>query len=153
MFGLFGNKEIKTCAKDVVEITKIVHQIMSKLPNKKIDKNHITKQLGSHRIGVIDDHYGRGEISIPTSHRNLSATIRSDYEDDNKDFRKFQYLMIGIMEFGGFSIEFKHDTKPVVGIMDLSKRPGGEYGMPVGKLARKLQKEVIKMTGYEEQDI
>ena len=153
MLGLFGNKEIKNCAKDVVEITKIVHQIMTNLPKKKIDRNYITKQLGSHRIGVIDDHYGRGEISIPTSHRNLSATIRSDYEDTNKDFRKFQYLMIGIMEFGGFSIEFKHDKNPVVGILDLSKGPGGEYGMPVGKLARKLQKEVIKITGYQQQDI
>ena len=78
MFGLFGNKEIKTCAKDVVEITKIVHQIMSKLPNKKIDKNHITKQLGSHRIGVIDDHYGRGEISIPTSLAATSINSRTE---------------------------------------------------------------------------
>ena len=101
MFGLFKNKEIEKLAKEIVGITKEVWNILDQLKKrKKFYQEDISKELAKFRIGIIQDEFFEHKIDLTYSgaHRWITPSIEAE---DRKTWSKFNYRIIGIMDYGG----------------------------------------------------
>lgn len=146
MFGLFKNKEIEKLAKEIVSITKEVWNILDQLKKKKknFTKEDIIKELAKFRIGIIQhdvfDHII--DLTYSGAHRWITPSIEAE---DRKTWSKFNYRIIGIMDYGGFSLNFDHNNMEVEAFF-----LDNQYSR-AGPKAKKLHDEVIKISGYKEQ--
>jgi hypothetical protein len=146
MFGLFKNKEIEKLAKENVGLTKTVWNILDGLQKnkKKFSKEDIAKELAKFRIGIIQhdvfDHVI--DLTYSGSHRWITPSIEAE---DRKTWSKFNFRIIGIMDYGGFSLNFDYNNMEVEAFF-----LDNQYSR-AGPKAKKLHDEVIKISGYKEQ--
>ena len=145
MFGLFKDKEIEKLAKETVGITKAVWNILDGLKKKKknFTKEDISKELAKFRIGIIQDDVfdHRIDLTDAGSHRWITPSIEAD---DRKTWSKFKYTIIGIMDFGGFSLNFNYKNMEIEAFF-----LDNQYSV-AGPKAKKLHDEVVKISGYKE---
>jgi hypothetical protein len=145
MFGLFKNKEIDKLARNSIEITKIVWNILDSLSKKKkkFTKDDIAKELAKFRIGIIQDEFFEHRIDLTdsSSHRWITASIECD---DRKNWHKFNYTILGIMDFGGFSLNFSYKNMEIEAFF-----LDNQYSR-AGIKAKKLHDAVVKLSGYKE---
>ena len=145
MFGLFKNKEIEKLARETVSLTKEVWNILDQLKKKKKNffKEDITKELAKFRIGIIQhdvfDHVI--DLTYSGSHRWITPSIEAE---DRKTWRKFEFKILGIMDYGGFSLNFNHNNMEIEAFF-----LDNQY-MRAGPKARKLHDEVVKISGFKE---
>ena len=146
MFGLFKNKEIKNLAKENVGLTKTIWNVFDGLQKskKKFTKEDIAKELAKFRIGIIQDDVFDHKIDLTYSgsHRWITATIEAE---DRKTWSIFNFRIIGIMDYGGFSLNFDYNNMEVEAFF-----LDNQYSR-AGPKAKKLHDEVIKISGYKEQ--
>ena len=145
MFGLFKDKEIEKLAKETVGLTKDVWNILDGLTKKKknFTKEDILKELAKVRVGVIQDEFFEHKIDLTYggAHRWITPSIEAD---DRKTWSKFNYRVIGIMDFGGFSLNFDYKNMEIEAFF-----LDNQYSA-AGSKAKKLHDEVIKISGYKE---
>lgn len=145
MFGLFKNKEIEKLAKEIVSITKEVWNILDQLKKKKkkFSKEDITKELAKFRIGIIQDEFFEHKIDLTYSgsHRWITPSIEAE---DRKTWSKFSFKIIGIMDYGGFSLNFDYKNMEIEAFF-----LDNQY-TKAGPRARKLHDEVVRISGYKE---
>ena len=145
MFGLFKNKEIEKLAKENVGLTKTVWNILDGLQKnkKKFSKEDIAKELAKFRIGIIQhnvfDHVI--DLTYSGSHRWITPSIEAE---DRKTWSKFNFRIIGIMDYGGFSLNFDYNNMEVEALFI-----DNQYSQS-GPKAKKLHDEVVKISGYKE---
>ena len=145
MFGLFKDKEIEKIAKETVGLTKDVWNILDGLTKKKknFSKEDISKELAKIRVGVIQDEFFEHKIDLTYggTHRWLTPSIEAD---DRKTWSKFNFRIIGIMDFGGFSLNFDYQNMEIEAFF-----LDNQYSQ-AGPKAKKLHDEVVKISGYKE---
>ena len=145
MFGLFKDKEIEKIAKETVGLTKDVWNILDGLTKKKknFSKEDISKELAKIRVGVIQDEIFEQKIDLTYggTHRWLTPSIEAD---DRKTWSKFNFRIIGIMDFGGFSLNFDYKNMEIEAFF-----LDNQYSQ-AGSKAKKLHDEVVKISGYKE---
>jgi len=145
MFGLFKDKEIEKIAKETVGLTKDVWNILDGLTKKKknFSKEDISKELAKIRVGVIQDEFFEQKIDLTYggTHRWLTPSIEAD---DRKTWSKFNFRIIGIMDFGGFSLNFDYKNMEIEAFF-----LDNQYSQ-AGLKAKKLHDEVVKISGYKE---
>ena len=145
MFGLFKNKEIEKLAKEIVSITKEVWNILDQLKKKKkkFSKEDITKELAKFRIGIIQDEFFEHKIDLTYSgsHRWITPSIEAE---DRKTWSKFSFKIFGIMDYGGFSLNFDYKNMEIEAFF-----LDNQY-TKAGPRARKLHDEVVRISGYKE---
>jgi len=145
MFGLFKNKEIEKLARETVSLTKEVWNILDQLKKKKKNffKEDITKELAKFRIGIIQhdvfDHVI--DLTYSGSHRWITPSIEAE---DRKTWSKFEFKILGIMDYGGFSLNFNHNNMKIEAFF-----LDNQY-MRAGPKAKKLHDEVVKISGFKE---
>lgn len=145
MFGLFKNKEIEKLAKENVGLTKTVWNILDGLQKnkKKFSKEDIAKELAKFRIGIIQhdvfDHVI--DLTYSGSHRWITPSIEAE---DRKTWSKFNFRIIGIMDYGGFSLNFDYNNMEVEAFF-----LDNQYSR-AGPKAKKLHDEVVKISGFKE---
>ena len=145
MFGLFKDKEIEKLAKENVALTKTVWNILDSLQKskKKFSKEDIAKELAKFRIGIIQhdvfDHVI--DLTYSGSHRWITPSIEAE---DRKTWSKFNFRTIGIMDYGGFSLNFDYNNMEVEALFI-----DNQYSQS-GPKAKKLHDEVVKISGYKE---
>ena len=145
MFGLFKNKEIEKLARETVSLTKEVWNILDQLKKKKkkFTKEDITKELAKFRIGIIQhdvfDHVI--DLTYSGSHRWITPSIEAE---DRKTWSKFEFKILGIMDYGGFSLNFNHNNMEIEAFF-----LDNQY-MRAGPKAKKLHDEVVKISGFKE---
>ena len=145
MFGLFKDKEIEKIAKETVGLTKDVWNILDGLTKKKknFSKEDISKELAKIRVGVIQDEFFEHKIDLTYggTHRWITPSIEAD---DRKTWSKFNFRIIGIMDFGGFSLNFDYKNMKIEAFF-----LDNQYSQ-AGLKAKKLHDEVVKISGYKE---
>lgn len=145
MFGLFKNKEIEKLARETVSLTKEVWNILDQLKKKKknFTKEDITKELAKFRIGIIQDDVFDHVIDLTYSgsHRWITPSIEAE---DRKTWSKFEFKILGIMDYGGFSLNFNHNNMEIEAFF-----LDNQY-MRAGPKAKKLHDEVVKISGFKE---
>ena len=145
MFGLFKDKEIEKIAKETVGLTKDVWNILDGLTKKKknFSKEDISKELAKIRVGVIQDEFFEHKIDLTYggTHRWITPSIEAD---DRKTWSKFNFRIIGIMDFGGFSLNFDYKNMEIEAFF-----LDNQYSQ-AGSKAKKLHDEVVKISGYKE---
>ena len=145
MFGLFKDKEIEKLAKETVGHTKTVWNILDGLQKnrKKFSKEDIAKELAKFRIGIIQhdvfDHVI--DLTYSGSHRWITPSIEAE---DRKTWSKFNFRIIGIMDYGGFSLNFDYNNMEVEAFF-----LDNQYSR-AGPKAKKLHDEVVKISGFKE---
>jgi hypothetical protein len=145
MFGLFKDKEIEKLAKENVGLTKTVWNVFDGLQKskKKFAKEDIAKELAKFRIGIIQDEFFDHKIDLTYSgsHRWITPSIEAE---DRKTWSKFNFRIIGIMDYGGFSLNFDYNNMEVEALFI-----DNQYSQS-GPKAKKLHDEVVKISGYKE---
>ena len=143
MFNIFKNKEIESLAKDIIETTKTIWNILNDLSKKKkkISKEDITKELAKFRIGIIDDEFFDYRFDIAYSHRWLTPSIE---QDDRKNWGTFKFTFLGIMDFAGFSLNFDYQN------MEIEAFYLDNQYMPAGPKGKKLHDAVVKIGKFKE---
>ena len=76
---------------------------------EKILPRKILQRVAKFRIGIIQDEFFEHKIDLTYSgaHRWITPSIEAE---DRKTWSKFNYRIIGIMDYGGFSLNFDHKT-------------------------------------------
>ena len=145
MFGLFKNKEIEKLAKETVGLTKTIWNVLDGLQKskKKFSKEDIAKELAKYRIGIIQDEFFEHiiDLTYSGSHRWITPSIEAE---DRKTWSKFNFRIIGIMDYGGFSLNFDYNKMEVEALFI-----NNQYSQ-AGPKAKILHDEVVKISGYKE---